>query len=709
MALFGLTLALVLLQDGDAELLQRLQSVADRAADLDPFVRAEAAEEAVRLVAARERAMTALAPSKKTSALIVLALAGKSDGAALLRIPDRNARRVACDLIAPTKDSVPDLLSLLDAKDPGLRIAAGRALGRIEDGELRKKVSTAIGHGMRRAGSLDLLFAQVSSAWRGTGNAFQFPVGDSEPARATLAIAALCNVPNLGVTEAYAPALLRALENEKIDRASRSLLLRVLGRRSPWVLFPALSIRDRAFRSEMVDLLDRTLADPLVAPALQEAWRAATLKKLDDGKTPAKPMTAWIEAWMKRLCGDGVTPANFAEWHRTSYRAQIDRQADAAIRRGAEALRKMCEKDGAWRMLSGGVVGLHAFAVYALLKCDVPSQDPVVARSLDLLLERDPEGIYSTSLVAMALATAVEKGVSRRERVERRAQRIADILASSQLKSGGWSYIARVYPDQSVEGWSYDLSNTQFAILGLRAAANAGAKIPRTTWERARALLEKMQLPDGGWSYSGPDSPSNHSMTAAGAASWILCRQSLEEAGAPANLADSTRLRDALRWLERPNEASTMISPVDYYLLYSIERLCMIARIDKLGSRDWYAEGAASLLRAQAPEGSWPGSYGAVADTCMALLFLRKAFIARPDIATETARKRATPEEAKAVHARTCEEMFVEGVREIRVGSDADTSFILVIVATEADVRRLIGLWGKDVDGVPLRITVTMP
>src|SRR5688572_13537545 len=167
MVLLGLVL--ILLQESDAELLQRLQPVAERAADLDPFVRAEAAEEAVRLVDGHERGVAALAQARKTPALIVMALAGKGDGAALLRVPDRNARRVACDLLAPTKESVPDLLGLLDVKDPGLRVAACRALGRVEDPELRKTVSSAMGHGMRRAGSLDLLFALVSSTWRGSG------------------------------------------------------------------------------------------------------------------------------------------------------------------------------------------------------------------------------------------------------------------------------------------------------------------------------------------------------------------------------------------------------------------------------------------------------------------------------------------------------------------------------------------------------------
>jgi hypothetical protein len=53
-----------------------------------------------------------------------------------------------------------------------------------------------------------------------------------------------------------------------------------------------------------------------------------------------------------------------------------------------------------------------------------------------------------------------------------------------------------------------------------------------------------------------------------------------------------------------------------------------------------------------------------------------------------------------------CEAMFVEGVKEIRIGSEGGASFIQIVVASEADVRRLSGLWGKDMDGVPLRIVV---
>jgi hypothetical protein len=144
----------------------------------------------------------------------------------------------------------------------------------------------------------------------------------------------------------------------------------------------------------------------------------------------------------------------------------------------------------------------------------------------------------------------------------------------------------------------------------------------------------------------------------------------------------------------------------DFYLLYSVERLCMTAGIATLGGRDWYAEGAAILIRSQGPDGVWKGSHGAVPDTCMALLFLRKAFVARPDIPTETARRRVTAEQALEVYERRIESLFVDGVNEVRPESDGRTSFLLLIVDSEADAKRLAETLGREMDGVPLKFKV---
>jgi hypothetical protein len=701
----GLIPFLLLFQDADAELQSRLPPIIDRACDLDPDVRAEAVEDAVRLAREYGEALAGLSQKKKTSALIVMALAGKLEGAALFKVPDKTARRVACDLLTPTRDQLPELLRIVEGKDLGSRLAAARSLGRVEDPALRQIISSALGHGMRWAGSLDLLFKLISSIWRNDVNPQSFLAGDPEPERASIGIAALANVPTLIVTESFTPSLARALDNERVDRAVRSFLIRSLGRRSPSSLCPLLTLRDRKLRSEIVDALDRSLSSPLAAPAVYAAWREAKEGKLDDGKATPQPLTARLEGWLTRLCGDGVTPDNFPGWIRSKYRSHVDQQADAAIQRGVAGLRKAYEREMADRNGPVNPIALSAFTVYAMLKCDTPPTDPTIARALDVLIEKEPEGNYTISLVAMALATALEKGAPRRERLEKRLRRMADILVDSQLRSGGWSYGSRNYPEQSFSGWVYDLSNTQFAILGLRAAANAGAKIPRTTWERALALLDKSQLPDGGWSYQGGDGSSYDRMTAAGAYSWIICAISLDEKLAPEAAAENVRLRGAVSWLTRSAESKPLASPPDYYFLYSLERLCMIAKIERLGTHDWYAEGASLLVRSQFREGIWSGGHSPAVDTSMALLFLRKAFIARPDIATESAH-RVTEEQAREAYERHGEGLFQQGVKEIRVARDKSGWVLLVVAESEAAAKTLKNELSPEVDGVPLRVVV---
>ena len=46
-----------------------------------------------------------------------------------------------------------------------------------------------------------------------------------------------------------------------------------------------------------------------------------------------------------------------------------------------------------------------------------------------------------------------------------------------------------------------DFSNTQFAILGLRACREAGVEVPKETWKKALDYLRNFQRPDGGWGY----------------------------------------------------------------------------------------------------------------------------------------------------------------------------------------------------------------
>ncbi len=68
-----------------------------------------------------------------------------------------------------------------------------------------------------------------------------------------------------------------------------------------------------------------------------------------------------------------------------------------------------------------------------------------------------------------------------------------------------------------------------------------------------------------------------------------------------------------------------------YYFLWSVERVAVAYGLSTIGGKDWYTWGSGVLLAAQRADGAWMGKFGTDADTCFALLFLRRANLA-PDL-----------------------------------------------------------------------------
>src|SRR5262249_45061090 len=72
------------------------------------------------------------------------------------------------------------------------------------------------------------------------------------------------------------------------------------------------------------------------------------------------------------------------------------------------------------------------------------------------------------------------------------------------------------------------------------------------------------------------------------------------------------------------------VSGKGYYFLWSLERVCVTLNLETLAKKDWYNWGAEVLLANQKPAGTWEGEYAdSGADTCFALLFLKKVNLAR--------------------------------------------------------------------------------
>jgi hypothetical protein len=64
--------------------------------------------------------------------------------------------------------------------------------------------------------------------------------------------------------------------------------------------------------------------------------------------------------------------------------------------------------------------------------------------------------------------------------------------------------------------------------------------------------------------------------------------------------------------------------------MWSLERVAVVYGLQTIGNHDWYGWGAEVLVSNQEVDGSWQGAYGGYgADTCFALLFLRRANLVR--------------------------------------------------------------------------------
>jgi hypothetical protein len=184
---------------------------------------------------------------------------------------------------------------------------------------------------------------------------------------------------------------------------------------------------------------------------------------------------------------------------------------------------------------------------------------------------------------------------------------------------------------------SGDNSNTQYALLGLNAAAEAGIPIHPEVWALARNYWQRCQQADGGWQYRAIRGQSTGSMTCAGVSSLIFSG-SKRFRGHEVIVGDQIRncgrgefdphLRAGIDWLGahfsvRDNPG--MGGQWHHYYLYGLERAGRLTGLRFFGGHDWYREGAEELVNTQENQrGFWNGSGGPFADTAFALLFLAK-------------------------------------------------------------------------------------
>lgn len=398
--------------------------------------------------------------------------------------------------------------------------------------------------------------------------------------------------------------------------------------------------------------------------------------------------------------------------------AEFRKKVDQAIDHGVEWLKKRQQPGGDFGESSGPTYGpgkaytnkpgITAFALLALLKSDVPYNDPVITKGLAFLQEYVGQkgnliSNYDRGVILMALEAFHESGAAEalKKKGQKTSERVGDFkepkytpspliqgfiagivkeLVAEQTSAGGWRYGKGF----GLVGSSEDISCTQIVLLGLKSATRMKVPVDPSSFKRAMDFVLESQEKDGpkverptdykagdrgtyaslgndrarGWAYikkgSKPDEEKTcGSMTCAGVGCLIIAKSMIGRTlGKKGGEAVDQCIYDGFAWLsthwsvdENPGQGKAR----HFYHLYGLERVGTLGLFEKVASHWWFREGADTLLKTQQADGHWDNKDEIVPtdilDTCYALLFLRRGTAPVGDVITP--RTDSRPEAAK--------------------------------------------------------------
>ncbi len=316
------------------------------------------------------------------------------------------------------------------------------------------------------------------------------------------------------------------------------------------------------------------------------------------------------------------------------------------------------------RQRLGGPYG--AIAALGYLKSGGDKNSPAIQEVTQDVLKRFQGGTYLPiqhhtyeASVDMMLLEALDEKLYRPQ-----IEAAVTYLLSIQQPNGSWYYPNNIH---RIEPECGDTSITQYAVMGLWAAARVDVEIPVEVWEKIARWHIASQRDDGGFCYHPFDSEfkidpeskmSVGTMTIAGSSSLLIIRRILfgdasqdpeirpsdtkrrfgvlerfvEEKGMVKRevtlrqAAIDNALKGSVRWMiahygEKTHRSQRWFT----YKLYSMERVGALMDVVDLGDHDWYDDGADELLTRQSSDGSWTDECTSLASTAMGLMFLSKA------------------------------------------------------------------------------------
>jgi len=369
-------------------------------------------------------------------------------------------------------------------------------------------------------------------------------------------------------------------------------------------------------------------------------------------------------------------PKDFKQDLNAPYSDAFKKRVTKAVDRGVEYLMEQQGIDGSWaptKELLEYRLGQTALSALACLKGGLTVRDPGIRKAFGWMRKQKLTKTYDVGILLMALH-ALHSPTDERKIVEVDKyghRKIKDPCLSNMPKiDRAWMQKCVDFLLKHRQGghWRYpenglDVSNTQYALLGLWAASRCGFKIPVQVWTESLKWLMDNQERVGrsvklrvnevrgkyvvtwtepawarGFRYIPGDSavsglkPVTGSMTTAGMAGMAICRDELWTSRKfTPKLRKRSReaIRDAMAWMQdnfdvtrNPGEPT---GGWHYYYLYGMERAGILARARFMGQYDWYKDGADYLMDRQRSDGSWLREGEPFIDTSFAVLFLKRS------------------------------------------------------------------------------------
>ncbi len=294
---------------------------------------------------------------------------------------------------------------------------------------------------------------------------------------------------------------------------------------------------------------------------------------------------------------------------------EITPETREAIDRGLKWLATQQNEDGSWKGARGRNTGVASFAVLSFVSTGVvPERGPygrVAAKGVDYVISQAQlNGLISNPIdsghgpmyehAMSTLMLAEVWGMYHRPKLLDTLQNAVILILSSQNDQGGWRY--QPQPNDA------DVSVTVMQVVALRAAKNAGIRVPKATFDSATTYIKSCAKPGGGFLYQPGTGDVGYARSAAGVCSLLTCGDK-----------DSPEMIDGLAYLQ-DNKRDRGDAHYLYALYYGAQAMYLAP--DPEEWQQWWPVIREDLLSKQKEDGHWDGEAGPIYGTSMAILAL---------------------------------------------------------------------------------------